>query len=483
MTTKNNTPVFTVVDHNELSAAEISFAEQFGGRVIGQPAALKVASLAYNLARNPLRDRTRPIGIFYLAGPSRTGKSLTGVALAEIFHDDPEALTRIQASDYTEDHQILDLKGAPPTYVGFKDPKDPKNKLEPHEVDAYSVVSPHNMQRVRLHSREEIDIVVIEEFEKSTLDFYKFWMGVFDKGVAKLGNGQIADFRNTIFIITSNIGMDELEKMQEKGIGFITRETKATKQDVETVVNEQMKRRYKPEFRNRLDAVVIFQPFNSESLTAIVDSEIAQVQKRINEQMKAGDDFVLEVTAEAKQHLLKTVDFNVAELKRVINRDVLMPLGRLLNTDKVVGGDIVRVDVNADDSALSFSVASDGYGVAAHEEQIAKMGKRAGSVNLTTQREIRKAALAARGGGSQEWSVIMTASSMKEMSARSVELLHTLENVIEVEVPHVTFQRKAPFIFSVIVKASREQMTLLARLHAEDELAINPVAQKLLPAK
>lgn len=479
--TTNNTQ-FTVVDHNELSTAEISFAERFGGRVIGQPAALKVASLAFNMARNPLRDRTRPIGIFYLVGPSRTGKSLSGVVLADIFHNDPEALIRIQASDYTEDHQMLDLKGAPPSYVGFRDPKDPKNKLEAHESDPYSVISPHNLQRVRLNSKENIDVVVIEEFEKGTMDFYKFWMGVFDKGTARLGNGQVADFRNTIFILTSNLGMDELEKNAKPGMGFITREVKVTKQDVETIVHEQMKARFKPEFRNRLDAVVIFQPFDNDSLSKIVDSEIAQVQKRINDEMEAGEDFVLDVNINAKQFLLGSVDNNVAELKRVINRDVLMPLGRLLSNHKVNGGDIVRVSVNGEKTALVFSVASDAYGVAPHEEQIRKLGKRAGSVNMATQREIRKAALAARSNGVQEWSVIMSASSMKELSKRSVELLHTLENVIEVEVPHITFQRKAPFIFSVVVQASREQMTLLARLNEEDELAINPIAQKLLPA-
>ncbi|MBX9571107.1 MAG: AAA family ATPase [Candidatus Obscuribacterales bacterium] len=477
--TINNNGTFVVVDHEELTAAETAFAERFGARVIGQPGALTVAQLAHNMATNKLRDKTRPVGIFYLAGPSRTGKSLTGVVLAEIFHNNPDALTRIQASDYTEDHQLLELKGAPPSYVGYRDPKDPKNKLEGHETDPYSIVSSHNLRRVRLGSNSEIDIVVIEEFEKSTPDFYKFWMGVFDKGVARLGNGDVADFRNTIFILTSNIGMDELEKRQTRSIGFVNRETKVQAADVESVVEEAMRRTYKPEFRNRLDAIVVFRPFSSDTLMKIVDAELGLLQDRINTEMPAGEDFMLIVSDEAKTHLLKSVDNNVAELKRVLNRDVLMPLGRLLNGAKVKGGDIVRIDV--DGGKLSFRVASDALGVGEHEKEIRKLGPKAGVVNMSLQREVRKAALNARSQKSEIWSVIMTGGSKELMMSKAVELLGTIERVLELQVNHVGYERVAPFIFSAIVVGTKEQMNILARIHQEDNLMINAAATKLLP--
>lgn len=484
MTTTTNTQ-FVVVDHSELSASEIAFAERFGSRVIGQPAALRVAQLAYNMAKNPLRDRTRPIGIFYLAGPSRTGKSLTGVTLAEIFHSDADALTRIQASDYTEDHQIMELKGAPPSYVGFRDPKDPKNKLEEHEVDPYSVVSPHNLRRVRLASGEVVDIVVIEEFEKSSPDFYKFWMGVFDKGVARLGNGQVADFRNTIFILTSNIGMDRLEKEQKGSIGFINKAIASpTVNDVEAIVSDEMRRTYKPEFRNRLDAVVVFQPFNSDTLLQIVDAELALVQKRVSEEMEAGKDFLIEVSAEAKAFMLRSVNNNVAELKRVINRDVLMPLGRLISTGKVDGGDIVRISLKSDGNSLEFSVAKNAYGIGENEQIIRKMGKRGSVAKLNLQRQIRKASASALSQGAQEWSVITKADNRDDMSKVAVDLLNSIENVLELKVTNVSYQRVAPFLFSVVVIGTREQMNLLLQLHEEDNLMVNPISStKLLPLK
>jgi ATP-dependent Clp protease ATP-binding subunit ClpA len=476
--TNNNTGTFLVVDHEELTDSEKAFGERFSARVIGQPGALKIANLAYNLVKNPLRDKTRPIGIFYLAGPSRTGKSLTGVALGELFHNDPDALTRIQASDYTEDHQLLELKGAPPSYVGYRDPKDPKNKLEDGDTDPYSVISSHNLRRVRLNSNETVDIVVIEEFEKSSPDFYKFWMGVFDKGVARLGNGQIADFRNTIFILTSNIGMDELEKRTTRSIGFVDRSEKVSAVDVESVVTEAMRRAYKPEFRNRLDAVVVFQPFTGDVLLKIVDSELAAVQDRINNEMPAGEDFMLLVSDDAKKRLLKTVDNNVAELKRVVNRDVLMPLGRLLNGGKVNGGDIVRIDEV--DGELRYSVAANAFGVTDHEKHMRQLGPK--GANLRLQREVRKAALNAKSSGMEQWSVIVTCGSMKEMAEKSADIMGTITRVLELQAIHVSYERVRPFIFSAIVVASKEQIAILGRLHAEDELMINRAATKLLPA-
>jgi len=474
---KKNSTKFTVVDHTGLSLSEVAFAERFSGRVIGQPAALQVAQLAYNMAKNPLRDKTRPIGIFYLCGPSRTGKSLTGVALAEIFHNDPEALTRIQASDYTEDHQLLELKGAPPSYVGFRDPKDPKNKLEDHETDPYSVVSPHNLRRVRLASGEVVDIVVIEEFEKSSPDFYKFWMGVFDKGVSRLGNGQVADFRNTIFILTSNLGMDQVER---KPIGFRQEERSANAAEIESTIHEAMARTYKPEFRNRLDAVVIFKPFTSDTLMQIVDAEIAVVQKRISDEMEAGKDFMVEVTSEAKHFMLRAVSNNVAELKRVINRDILMPLGRLISTGKVEGGDIVRITVKAEGTALEYAVAKNAYGVG--ENEAIAQGRGDGTVNLSLQRNIRKAKLGASTQGVQDWHVMFTAPTERKMSVKAASLLETLSNVLELKVKNISYQKVSPYIFSVVVAASREQINVLAQIHAEDDLAMNPAAREALPA-
>lgn len=360
----SKTTQFTIVNTTEISGSEKVFVNGFASRVVGQPAALSIAQLAYRSARNPLRDRTRPIGIYYLVGPSRTGKSLTGEVLAELFHGRREALTRIQASDYEQDHQILDIKGAPPSYIGYRDPQDAKNRLEPDEVDPSSIISTHNLKRVKLGSKERVDIIVIEEFEKSSYDFYKLWMGVFDKGKLKMANSQTVDFTNTIFVLTSNLATDELEKMASGGIGFGSQPKILNEDDVKSVVDRAMMRRYKKEFRNRLDAVVIFKPLTMADMTNVIDAEIRLLGERIFLQMTSSTYFELCVEPSAKFFLLARSGTEVAVLKRVLNSEVLMPLGRLLDDDnrRIHGDDIVRIFHDGQSSGLSFAVGKGAVG-------------------------------------------------------------------------------------------------------------------------
>src|SRR5262249_25429452 len=154
----------------------------------------------------------------------------------------------ITAEDYLDDSQLSDLTGATPKYVGHRNPVDvsklPRELLM--KVDGYSKVSNWNRVRVRIDSKEYIDIVVIEEFEKSGYDFFKFWMEVFDKARKTLGNGEMADFRNTVFILTSNLGMDKVEHEESGGIGFNAKPKKLTHPEIVKIVKDAMKRRYRP---------------------------------------------------------------------------------------------------------------------------------------------------------------------------------------------------------------------------------------------
>ncbi|MBY0359790.1 MAG: AAA family ATPase [Candidatus Obscuribacterales bacterium] len=360
MTMKNSTMNFKPLDALAPSPGELAFIQEFGARVIAQPDALEVARLAYRSYKNPLRDKSRPIGVYYLVGPSRTGKSLTGEVLAEIFHGDRNALIRIQASDYEEDHQILDIKGAPPSYIGYRDPHDPKNKLDISDEDPTSIVSNHNLRRARRGSKEKVNIVIIEEFEKSTYDFYKLWMGVFDKGKLKLANGQTVDFTNTIFILTSNLGTDELEKLSSAQLGFQRGERTLSPDEIKSVVQTAMRRRFRREFRNRLDKIVIFRQLTKVDMRNIVDAEIKQVSERIFLQMSSATYFVMKVEDSAKTFLLAKCGTEIAELKRVINQELMMPLGRLLDEEncQIQGNDLLLISHDGKSDMLSFAVAA-----------------------------------------------------------------------------------------------------------------------------
>ena len=342
----------TIINRNEEW-----FVHQFAKHVIGQPDAQQIALQAYNAAHNPLRDMSRPIGIYLLIGPSRTGKTLTAETLAVLLHGNRDALIRLQGGDYREEHQVLDLKGSPPSYVGYKDPNEEKGKLAESDVDPVSVISNHNLKRVRLGSDSPVNIVLLDESEKACSEFFKLWMGIFDTGKLRLGNGEMVDFSNTIFIMTSNLGMAAVEKLARGGIGFTNGAREVTRQDVQSVVERALVQVYPPEFRNRIDAVVIFQPLKRDDMQNIVKHEIELVQERIDKQLQRGHSFVLQVSEAAQEHLLlETLSkYNsIAELKRVLTRQIVMPLGRELQRGSIKAGDVVRVSVS-EAGSLSFS--------------------------------------------------------------------------------------------------------------------------------
>ena len=353
-----NTNTVTIeLDPSRVNLSEEWFVSQFAERVIGQPDAQQIALQAYNAAHNPLRDMSRPIGIYLLIGPSRTGKTLTAETLALLLHGNRDALIRLQGGDYREEHQVLDLKGSPPSYVGYKDPTEEKGKLAESDVDPVSVISNHNLKRVRLGSDSPVNIVLLDESEKACPEFFKLWMGIFDTGTLRLGNGEMADFRNTIFIMTSNLGMAAVEKLASGGIGFTNGAREVTRQDVQSVVGRALVQVYPPEFRNRIDAVVIFQPLKRDDMQNIVKHEIVLVQERIDKQLQRGHSFALQVSAAAQEYLLQETLSNynsIAELKRVITRQVVMPLGRELQRGTIKPGDVVRVSVS-EAGSLSFA--------------------------------------------------------------------------------------------------------------------------------
>lgn len=346
---------FVELISSEATPSEEAFLNAFKSRIVGQPNAYEVATDAYTAMTNPLRDKTRPIGVYFLIGPSRTGKSYTGEVLAEILHGNKTALTRLQGADYGSEAQVLDLKGAPPMYVGYRDPD--KQQLKPTDIDFSSVISNHNLNRVRVGSKVSVDIIVIEEFEKAHEDFYKLWMGVFDKGEMRLGNGKTVDFRNAIFIITSNLGMADLAKLHSNKIGFIQEKATVTEADVQNVVNKAIALHFKPEFLNRLDKIVIFKPLNEGETLQVVDSELTLVAERIAHNLSIERQFEFKCTVSAKSLLLAKAMENggsVAELKRVINRMLVGPLGRELAKGSIGGGDLVRVSVQ--DGNFKFAI-------------------------------------------------------------------------------------------------------------------------------
>lgn len=481
-----------VLDPYTPSPSEEAFVHQFGRKIVGQPAAEQIAAMVHNAYSNPFRDKTRPIGVYYLVGPSRTGKSYTGEVLAELMHGTQEALTRLQCGDYEEDHQVADLRGAPPGYIGFKDVG--KLKLTADDEDPTTPISNHNLMRLRMKSGKEIDIVLLEEFEKSSYDFYKFWMGAFDKGKVKLSDGRIVDFTSTVFILTSNLGMERLEDLAKGSIGFTNGgPKKVTEADVKGVVDEEMKRRYKPEFRNRLDAVVIFRPFSAEELGKIVVTELTRIQDRISKQAPVGKRFKLVCDEGARKQLLIQTGTNVAELKRVMQKELLTPLGRLFNLGKLPPACTVTVSYNAHLERFDFGmVPGTAAEVKAQEEEAAKAAKAAQPTDTKDgakpkapllleapkdsktpkdpKGDPKKAALfqplseSSRSRGLDRYLIQTQAKSLNEVDDRGEEIMNYVLEILDLDIEYEATTHRAPYRFDLMVWGSEEQMKMLKKL-------------------
>jgi len=451
------------LDPGKPTEAEQSFSEGFTRSVIGQPEAEKIARMAYNAINNPLRDRTRPAGIYFLIGPSRTGKSLTAKTLARLFHGSQDALTRLQGGDYREDAQVLDLKGAPPMYTGYKDPTDQEKQPAPEDIDPTSVISAHNLKRARKGSQTEVDIIVIDEFEKSALEFYKLWMGVFDTAFLRLGNGQEVDFSNAIFILTSNLGMHELEKMARGPIGFGTGKKEIDKQDVASVVANAMARAYPPEFRNRLDAVVLFQPLQAAEKRKIVSREVEILQERIDNQLGA-EAFGIEVTESAAATIMTRAEESgkgVAEIKRLLNLVLVEPLGRELQRGTISGGDLVSISVASGE--LSYCVIKGGR----------QASRRAGTYTSGSfDRRLERARqiadlMAAEGRTPQRYILRLSGAQLKELEHLGTSLVEDLESGFGLPVEMTALDRLDAPAFKAVFRATGELLDLVREKYPE----------------
>lgn len=467
---------FVVVDQEQMTPAEEQFVARFDSRLIGQPEARQIALDVRTKLRNPLRSRDYPLGVYYCVGKSRRGKSLLAQVLAMLFHGDKDALTRITAEDYMDDSQMTDLTGATPKYVGYRAPVDvskmPREQLL--QTDGYSKVSQWNRVRVRINSKEVIDVVVIEEFEKAGYDFFKFWMEVFDKGRKTLGNGETVDFSNTVFILTSNLGMSRVEKEERGGIGFNRQDKTLTHPEIVNIVNDEMRRAYKPEFRNRLDGVIVYRELSKEDVAKIVDIEVDKIEERIVTQMPRGGDFTLDVHASAREFLLEKTGGEVAELKRVLESKLVTPMGRLLDPDnenRVQGGDLLRVTWDGKSENLTFAIAR-GHGNVDNALESLKLygGDTTGSLKgLSLQRRVAKARQQARRDAEKTWALVLTFTGRDEFEEEAPAFIHDVKSVFNVRVKGYSIQEEAPYSVTLNAVASEDQIRLVKELYPELE--------------
>lgn len=291
--------------------------ERLGKRVVGQEAAIQAVSNAVRRARAGLQDPKRPIGSFLFLGPTGVGKTELARALAEFMFDTEQAVVRVDMSEYMEKHAVARLIGAPPGYVGY-------------EEGGYLT------EAIR---RRPYAVILFDEIEKAHPDVFNILLQILDDGRLTDGKGRTVDFKNTIIIMTSNIGSDVILELRDQ-------------QEIERRVNEALRYAFKPEFLNRVDARIIFHALDRSHLMRIVDIQLGLLEERLREH-----NIRLSITEQAKAKLAEwgyDPSFGARPLKRVIQRQIEDPLAMRMLSGEFKDGDHILIDVNEISGGLEF---------------------------------------------------------------------------------------------------------------------------------
>jgi ATP-dependent Clp protease ATP-binding subunit ClpB len=301
----------------------LHLAEELHKRVVGQDEAVQAVAEAVIRARSGLKDPNRPIGSFIFLGPTGVGKTELARALAEALFDDEKAMVRIDMSEYQEKHTVSRLIGAPPGYVGYEE----------------------GGQLTEAVRRRPYSVILFDEIEKAHHDVFNVLLQVLDDGRLTDGQGRTVDFKNTIVIMTSNIGSQRILQYQGAFQGELYERMKEA-------VFEELRRHFRPEFLNRVDEIIVFHSLQEADLMRIVDIQVGRLQARLQDRK-----ITLQLTEAARKYLVEVgyePAFGARPLKRAIQREIETPLARLLLTGTVRDGDTVIVDHDPAQDRLTF---------------------------------------------------------------------------------------------------------------------------------
>jgi ATP-dependent Clp protease ATP-binding subunit ClpB len=297
----------------------LKMEERIHQRVVGQDEAVAIVSDAVRRSRAGLQDPNRPLGSFIFLGPTGVGKTELARALAEFLFDDEQAMVRIDMSEYMEKHTVSRLVGAPPGYVGY----DEGGQLT---------------EAVR---RRPYSVVLFDEIEKAHSDIFNVLLQLLDDGRLTDGHGRTVDFKNTVVIMTSNLGNQWLHELD--GL---------TEDEIAKEVRERLREEFRPEFINRIDEVIVFKPLGQEEIKQIVDIQMRSLQKRLAERK-----MTLELSEAAKELVAREgydAVFGARPLKRTMQREIENPLSRLLLQGAFQDGDHIVIDTAPLGGGLAF---------------------------------------------------------------------------------------------------------------------------------
>jgi ATP-dependent Clp protease ATP-binding subunit ClpA len=319
--------------------------------VVGQEDAVDQIVNIYQTFLAGMTSPGRPIGNFLFLGPTGTGKTRLVEALAESLVGDARSVLKIDCAEFQHSHEIAKLIGSPPGYLGHR---------ETHPLLSQEVLNQYHTEKVK------ISFVLFDEIEKASDALWNLLLGVLDKATLTLGDNRRVDFSRAMIFMTSNLGAAEMGSILRPNLGFAASDTErraasgVTDEDLNAKVSraglEAARRKFTPEFINRIDKVVVFRSLGSAELGRILTIELNQLQQRVFNS-PGTTPFVFNVTPGAREFLLREgtdMKYGARHLKRAIERALVHPLSNLIASDQVHGGDCLRVEFDPDQNALAF---------------------------------------------------------------------------------------------------------------------------------
>jgi len=333
------------LDPTTKSAVAEQFETGLRARVVGQDRAVRAITSLYQVFQAGMTNQTRPLGSMLFLGPTGSGKTHLVEAAAEILFGDRNAVIKIDCAEFQHSHEIAKLIGSPPGYLGHR--------------ETSPLLTQENLDKYRTE-RDPFTLVLFDEIEKASDSLWQLLLGVLDKGTLTLGDNRRVDFSQTMIFMTSNLGAKEMSELITGSIGFAP--AKGGKmgaddldQKIYRTASEAAKRKFSPEFMNRIDKIVVFRSLKYQELCRILDLELEGVQQRVNE--GAGERFTISLTEGAREFLLNEgieYRYGARHLKRAIERFLVNPLANLSATGQVRIGDLVVVDINEETRKLAF---------------------------------------------------------------------------------------------------------------------------------
>lgn len=339
----------TALDPSRRSSDAQEFDAALRRRIVGQDQAIEKMAEIYQMFLAGLNPPNRPVGNLLFLGPTGSGKTRVVEACAEAMFGDPRALIKIDCAEFQHSHEIAKLIGSPPGYLGHR---------ETHPLLTQEAINQWHTEKLK------VSLLLFDEIEKASDALWQLLLGILDKATLTLGDNRRVDLSCCLIVMTSNLGAGEMEGLMHGGMGFARKPEQIDQRFDEKITRtaqEAARRKFSPEFMNRIDKVVVFKTLRPEHLEQILEIELGMVQQRVL-QATGNNQFVFSCTAPIKKFLLQEgtdPKYGARHLKRAIERNIVFPLANLVATGQVKLGDFVRIDLNSE-GGMAFVKEAEG---------------------------------------------------------------------------------------------------------------------------